>query len=292
MKAVLLIVATLSILGIRVASGCSCGEPPPPLEALESADYVFWARPVAIDGIVQLMHRTADGWRPREPGTWSTGDLCRWRFEVVKAWKGVFEREVYMYTANGGASCGYSFEPGKEYIVYGRIRSTERMEGYLWPASETESLIGMVSLCSRTRPLWRAEDDFTDLPEPMQVWEAADAGSLAILWADGYKDGGTTAIAITDSLGTMIEFCYDGRLQTKTGGQMYIGARHPSFVGARLASPAEEVSVLNQLRLVIENNTVPEERAKLLHSDCPSTESRFERNKWMALHMLERYGQR
>ena len=62
------------------------------------------------------------------------------------SWKGPSYETLSLTTARMGASCGFTFVEGEEYIVYSRDGAT-------------------VNLCSRTRPVAEAEEDFKDLGE-------------------------------------------------------------------------------------------------------------------------------
>jgi len=72
------------------------------------------------------------------------------RFDVVMSWKGV---RLDTTRVESGI-CGYQFETGNVYLVYGYRDSS----GARW-----------VSRCSRTRPAWRAlEDDLHSLGAPIK----------------------------------------------------------------------------------------------------------------------------
>jgi hypothetical protein len=67
------------------------------------------------------------------------------RFAVEQGFRGVSGAEVEVRTNIGGGSCGYYFSPGKRYLVYAGFDS---QTGEYW-----------TSICSRTRPLEKAQDD-------------------------------------------------------------------------------------------------------------------------------------
>jgi hypothetical protein len=50
----------------------------------------------------------------------SSTDINIWlvKFKVAKSWKGDLNGEVTITTAKNSAMCGYSFEIGKQYLVY------------------------------------------------------------------------------------------------------------------------------------------------------------------------------
>lgn len=124
-----LILAGTLAMDTDIAFACSCVIPGPPEAEL--------ARSVAVfSGIVVDRH---------EPGGLlvSSADPVRVTFEVYAVWKGPAYSTITITTARSGASCGYTFEEGQEYLVYAH--------------GSTDSL--MVSSCSRTMPLAAAEED-------------------------------------------------------------------------------------------------------------------------------------
>jgi hypothetical protein len=146
--------------------GCSCTPPPPPAAALRASDIVF-------TGIV--IGSEAPGYRPavRNGDTTmviSSGDMVRYTFEVLCMWKGAVADTLEVYTARGGASCGYPFEVGKAYLVYGRIYEKLHEPSnphikIMWPENVTYPLI-RTGICSRTKLFDKAADDLAELPIP------------------------------------------------------------------------------------------------------------------------------
>lgn len=123
----MLCMVTLS--NVPKAQACSCSGPRPPDEMFEKSTAVFAGTVVSIE----------------------TGDYSRTvHFGVERAWKGVSARTLALTTAGSGASCGYDFDKGKEYVVYAH-------------GSEESSL--EASMCSRTQLLADAYDDLAYLGE-------------------------------------------------------------------------------------------------------------------------------
>lgn len=77
----------------------------------------------------------------------SSADPVAVLFDVEQTWKNVNEEKVTVTTATNSASCGYEFEVGKEYLVYGYIQDG---------AIET-------TICSRTASLADATEDLSIL---------------------------------------------------------------------------------------------------------------------------------
>ena len=114
---------------------CSCVAPGPPSEELAESAAVFV-------GKVTSVREFSD---PNST-TYSSTDPTTVDFEVHTAWKGPSYETMSLTTARSGASCGFTFVEGEEYIVYSRDGAT-------------------VSLCSRTRPAAYAQEDFDELGE-------------------------------------------------------------------------------------------------------------------------------
>ena len=85
----------------------------------------------------------------KEDGSWSNADLLVAEFLVSEVWKGPTSRTRTLKTARSGASCGFEFEFGAEYLVY------------------TDDGGSFISLCSRTHNLAPGfyDVDYNDLEE-------------------------------------------------------------------------------------------------------------------------------
>jgi hypothetical protein len=85
------------------------------------------------------------GPRPARAGDLvSSGDPVYVTLKVSETWKGEAQETVEVRTVSSGASCGYPFERGEEYLVY----ASRGME---------------VQLCSETKPLSMAGADLAAL---------------------------------------------------------------------------------------------------------------------------------
>jgi hypothetical protein len=98
-------------------------------------------------------------------------ELTAVTFQVSEVWKGEVEETIEVTTPESEGSCGYTFEEGREYLVY----ASRGME---------------VSLCSETKPLSDARADPEVLGEgkkPVRVLPdtaGSRAGTLGLLpWA-------------------------------------------------------------------------------------------------------------
>ena len=137
MRIFLLLVIIVSMLKIETESACACScAPPGPLdEELTNATAVFTGKVVSL----------------AEPiggfGPISSADPIKVTFQIYTVWKGSLSQTTTITTARSGASCGFTFEKGGEYIVY---------------AHGPENNLS-ISLCSRTQLLSTAEDDLAEL---------------------------------------------------------------------------------------------------------------------------------
>ena len=139
--AAVLIVAGGVVSLPRIAEACSCAVSGPPCEAAWAANAVFAGRVVEIT--------RNDDPKPTDPLKmleWSHRRLSV-RLAVAEKFRGVDAADAIVATSDSGASCGYPFVVGREYLVYAYER-----EGRLF-----------VSLCSRTRPLTEAAEDLAYL---------------------------------------------------------------------------------------------------------------------------------
>lgn len=116
------------------AAACMCSPPPEPLAALANAEAVF-------SGTVVGRRDPLEGAEIH-----SSMDPIDYVFATTNVWKGDFGDTVVIRTARNGASCGYSFVIGEEYLVYASRRRDD------------PELLG-TSVCTRTRPVARAVED-------------------------------------------------------------------------------------------------------------------------------------
>ncbi len=146
---VLLVGCGYAVLPTR-SFACSCVPPGSPAEELVQAAAVFRGEAVAVRTFL-------DG------GAWSSEEPMFVKFRVETVWKGAAPQTRYITTRRSGASCGYQFVEGLEYVVYSR-------NGW------------SVSLCSRTRPLAEAARDLADLG-PGQPPAAGTMGLMPLVTA-------------------------------------------------------------------------------------------------------------
>jgi hypothetical protein len=74
-------------------------------------------------------------------------------FEVSKVWKGKVDKQQVILTSESFSGCKYSFEKGKEYLVY----------------ASGEELTIQTALCNATKPLANAHADLAVLEQETRV---------------------------------------------------------------------------------------------------------------------------
>ncbi len=147
-------------------SACSCIEPGSPLQELDRAALVFTGKTVSVKEYEPPLGITFFT---------SSTDPTTVKFEVDTVWKGPAHETISLETARLGASCGYTFKEGNEYIVYSRDGET-------------------VNLCSRTKSLSLAAEDLAALGQgrtgaPQSEYEATNGRTCAVGSARGHVAG-------------------------------------------------------------------------------------------------------
>ena len=135
MKKIFLLATSLFVLSTNAASACSC-LPTTPQQSLKNSGTVFAGRVIDVVDEGEMRPEVS---RP----------LLGYKvtFEVSNVWKGQPNRQFVVRTSGSSASCGYSFEKGKEYLVYASNQGSELETG----------------LCSGTKPLANARPDLAVL---------------------------------------------------------------------------------------------------------------------------------
>lgn len=115
LRVLLLVIVILPLFyhtpNIKITYACDCAFETDHKKALEESDVVF-------DGIVdsrKLPGRSVFG-------TSSSDNKVKFTFSVNGSWKGEIEKKVSVYTAQASASCGYEFEVGRRYVVFGSYK--------------------------------------------------------------------------------------------------------------------------------------------------------------------------
>ena len=114
---------------------CKCAVPGNPSEELDKFSAVFAGR------VVSVQH----SYDPNAASV-TPEDRTTVGFEVSVVWKGTVHEDMYITTPPTGGSCGFTFNEGEEYIVYGHDSNYDD-GGYT------------VGICSRTALLELAQAD-------------------------------------------------------------------------------------------------------------------------------------
>ncbi|WP_020618528.1 stalk domain-containing protein [Paenibacillus daejeonensis] len=123
------------------ADACSCMPPSGPAEEMEKKEFVFSGTVTEIVEPAEIQ---------------SSGDPVAVHFDVDTVWKGEIGAQTEVSTPFSSATCGFYFEVGQAYIVYGSV---------------TEEGTQQVVLCSRTAPLEQATEDLSVLGEGVKPGE-------------------------------------------------------------------------------------------------------------------------
>ena len=166
---VLVVLGGVFLLPSQCAYACQCTMPPGSQDVervLADSAAVFSGEVVKID----------------RPSPFKSGaDLETDTFRVYEVWKGPEQRTLEVHTALMGASCGYPFKEGQEYLVYAYTGK----QGF-----ETD-------LCSQNKPLSEAGADLALLGDGQKPKDGSD-GDLSD------TSGGVSAGAMAGMAGLMM----------------------------------------------------------------------------------------
>jgi len=105
-----------------------------------------------------------------------TSDMVGWVTLPLRGWKGQVSETLTVYSPTYGSSCGRQFEIGKSYLFFTNLES----QNSIWPASRWPKGAALPApttyLCDRTRWMGRAQEDLTELGEPIWVRGDPDTG--------------------------------------------------------------------------------------------------------------------
>jgi hypothetical protein len=145
------------------AAACSCLGPPPPCEAFKETPAVFVAKVTEIT--TETVKDEGSDAKPYQ--------VSHARLSVVQSFKGVAEKEVWMWQGTGGGDCSFVFEKGETYLLYASY--------------DAEAKRYRTNTCTRSRPVAYAADDLDYLRGPRDDGGATRlSGTLVRL---DYSDG-------------------------------------------------------------------------------------------------------
>lgn len=131
-------VISLAVIFLPIlANACSCFSGGPPCQSFGNTFAVF-------SGKVESITDSPREYSPVAGRTFNVIDK-KISFTVTESFRGISEKTVEVITSSQSSACGYNFEVGQEYVVYA------------YQNKETGKL--GTGICTRTRPIERAEED-------------------------------------------------------------------------------------------------------------------------------------
>ena len=142
---------------IRTASACYCGPPRPPKVELRKAKAVF-------EGVVIT--------------TTTRGEVSTFHFRVLRAWKGVSQQEVVVYSAP--LLCGVTAREEEKWLVFAWGEGSSLWTGHCGNTGRSETKVA--ELKALGKPSWSPPGPGTDVAPPqnneMQRTKPAQAKEL------------------------------------------------------------------------------------------------------------------
>ena len=142
MKKIFLVAASVLILTSNLASATCLCIPTTPKKNFRTSRAVFAGK------VIDIMAKT-----DRSRDTSDSLIAFKLTFEVSKVWKGKVDKQQVVLTSESFPGCEYSFEKGKEYLVY----------------ASGEELTIQTGLCNATKPLANAQADLAVLEQEIRV---------------------------------------------------------------------------------------------------------------------------
>ena len=139
----LLILALFSSLDVQA---CSCVGRDPFRQQFERADAVFVGRVVGVKDRFHVFRRLWMYFLDATGRDYERHYGYAYTFSVERVWRGPGARTVTILTGRGGGDCGYPFERGRDYLVYGY-----RNDSDVWSTD----------ICTRTSEVADAAEDLS-----------------------------------------------------------------------------------------------------------------------------------
>lgn len=127
-----LLIIGLILFGISNSLACRCEDPGSVDESFNHSDAVFHGKVINKSYVSfgeSIAKESADSIRQKldenKQRLFDSDFIVKVDFEIINSFKGNFFHDtIVIYTTRTSASCGYgAFEIGKEYLVYGSIKS-------------------------------------------------------------------------------------------------------------------------------------------------------------------------
>ncbi len=172
MRNLLFVIALVSssLFTPQAISACSC-EFLPPLQNLGGSAFVFSGTVIEI---------------VEEGATEAESPIFFTTFEVDRSWKGIDGQETTIVSwADSGADCGYSFEVGEAYLVYGYISGSilgDKIETDRSP--DVAGGFRLTNGCKQTKRLSEAAGDIAALDGLITIVQPTLWGQIKALYCD------------------------------------------------------------------------------------------------------------
>jgi Tissue inhibitor of metalloproteinase. len=159
----------LMLASAEIASACSCARPGLPCESFSDAKAIFVGKVV---GAKEQKESFGEG------GVKTIYDVGEIYFKVEESFIGAKTSRVVIHSGTGGGDCGYWFIRGQSYLVYAYGESANKLYTHI---------------CTRTRPLDKAEEDLAFLRNlPRKGTGARIFGTVAAAVKDADSEGWRT----------------------------------------------------------------------------------------------------
>ena len=136
-KLIFIIYIFSHIFNVKPAFSCSCA-PSSLEEHIARSSVIFEGIPLSKNSHDEYSHT--------------------FQFKVTRSWKGIDKNTVSVKTSNSGAACGYNFNIGEVYLVYGN-------------SSFSENDLVSTGICSATKPIDESDEDVQKLGDPIMTFD-------------------------------------------------------------------------------------------------------------------------
>jgi hypothetical protein len=128
---------------------------------------------------------------------------------------------------------------------------------------------------------------------PIQALGECTHAPFELVWAEKYRNGGSISVTVTDSVGCLVGFSYNGQIGSETRGRMYFRPLHQEGERYGLASVEEEEMILDLLSTVADTTVPRTKQNEVLEAGCGDfTEDKSCRYFGWLMELLKKKGRR